>query len=130
MKHKLLLIIMAALALSSGAAAQTTRNRNVSKEAVRKAMQASRENKKMEEAQKEAVKTVDEGSGWGNQEKLKAADFSLCYDNVLGAPIKKLNVGIPYTVVSSTEYSGKVSGTQLRLTGDDSVTNTDAFENL
>jgi hypothetical protein len=44
-------------------------------------------------------------------EKLKAADFSLCYDNVLGAPIKKLNVGIPYTVVSSTEYSGKVSGT-------------------
>ena len=53
MKHKLLLIIMAALALSSGAAAQTTRNRNVSREAVRKAMQASRENKKMEEAQKE-----------------------------------------------------------------------------
>lgn len=63
-------------------------------------------------------------------EKLKAADFSLCYDNILGAPIKKLNIGLPYTVVSPTEYSGKVSGTQLRLTGYDSLAQVDAFENL
>lgn len=63
-------------------------------------------------------------------QKLKAADFSLCYDDVLGAPIKKLSVGLPYTINSSTSYSGKVSGTQLRLTGYDSVSKTDAFENL
>lgn len=63
-------------------------------------------------------------------EKLKAVDFSLCYDSVLGAPIKKLNIGLPYTVNSSTQYTGKVSGTQLRLTGYDSITQTDAFENL
>ena len=63
-------------------------------------------------------------------EKFKAADLSLCYDNVLGAPIKKLNVGIPYTVVDSNTYSGKVSGTQFRLTGYDSTTGNDAFANL
>lgn len=63
-------------------------------------------------------------------QKLKAADFSLCYDDVLGAPIKKLSVGLPYTINSPTSYSGKVSGTQLRLTGYDSVSKTDAFENL
>lgn len=63
-------------------------------------------------------------------EKLKAADLSLCYDAVLGAPIKKLNVGVPYTVDSATQYSGKVSGTQLRLTGYDSTTRQDAFANL
>ena len=63
-------------------------------------------------------------------EKLKAADLSLCYDSVLGAPIKKLNVGIPYTVDSETQYTGKVSGTQLRLTGYDSTTGQDAFANL
>lgn len=63
-------------------------------------------------------------------EKLKAADFSLCYDNTLGAPIKRLNIGLPYTETSATEYSGKVSGTQLRLTGYNSTDNTDAFENL
>ena len=63
-------------------------------------------------------------------EKLKAADFSLCYDEVLGAPIKQLNVGLPYTVNSSTSYTGKVSGTECRLTAYDSVNRTDAFENL
>ena len=63
-------------------------------------------------------------------EKLKAADLSLCYDTVLGAPIKKINVGIPYTVDSETQYSGKVSGTALRLTGYDSTTKQDAFANL
>ena len=63
-------------------------------------------------------------------EKFKAADLSLCYDSVLGAPIKKLNVGIPYTVVSETEYEGKVSGTQFRLTGYDTGSKQDAFANL
>lgn len=63
-------------------------------------------------------------------EKLKAADLSLCYDTVLGAPIKKVDVGIPYTVNSTTQYTGKVSGTQLRLTGYDSTTGHDAFANL
>ena len=63
-------------------------------------------------------------------EKLKAADLSLCYDSVLGAPIKKINVGIPYTINSETEYVGKVSGTQFRLTGYDSTTKQDAFANL
>lgn len=63
-------------------------------------------------------------------EKLKAVDFSLCYDGVLGAPIKKINIGIPYTVDSATQYTGKVSGTQLRLTGYDSTTGYDAFANL
>ena len=63
-------------------------------------------------------------------EKFKAADLSLCYDSVLGAPIKKLNVGIPYTVVDSTTYTGKVSGTKFRLTGYDSTTKQDAFANL
>lgn len=63
-------------------------------------------------------------------EKLKAADFSLCYDDVLGAPIKQLNVGLPYTVNSATSYTGKVSGTECRLTGYDTINHTDAFENL
>lgn len=63
-------------------------------------------------------------------EKLKAADFSLCFDNVLGAPIKSVNVGVPYTVVNQNTYSGKVSGTQMRLTAYDANTGNDAFENL
>lgn len=63
-------------------------------------------------------------------EKFKAADLSLCYDSVLGAPIKKLNVGIPYTVVNQNTYQGKVSGTNFRLTGYDSTSKQDAFENL
>jgi len=63
-------------------------------------------------------------------EKLKAADFALCYDNILGAPIKKVNVGLPYTEISSTQYQGKVSGTQMRLEGYDPIAKTDAFENL
>lgn len=63
-------------------------------------------------------------------EKFKAADLSLCYDSVLGAPIKKLNVGIPYTIISENQYQGKVSGTAFRLTGYDSTTKQDAFENL
>ena len=63
-------------------------------------------------------------------EKFKAADLSLCYDSVLGAPIKKINVGIPYTVVDANTYRGKVSGTQFRLTGYDSTTKQDAFANL
>ena len=63
-------------------------------------------------------------------EKFKAADLSLCYDAVLGAPIKKLNVGIPYTIVDSNTRTGKVSGTQFRLTGYDSTTKQDAFANL
>ena len=49
-------------------------------------MQASRENKKMEEAQKEAVKTVDEGSGWGNQEKLKAVSAAIVSGSEEEAP--------------------------------------------
>lgn len=63
-------------------------------------------------------------------EKLKVADFSLCYDDVLGAPIKKLNVGLPYEIVSDDEYVGKVSGTQMRLTAYESTAGTDAFANL
>lgn len=63
-------------------------------------------------------------------EKLKAADFSLCYDQVLGAPIKEINVGLPYQVISENEYRGKVSGTQFRLTGYNTTEDTDAFENL
>ena len=63
-------------------------------------------------------------------EKLKAADLSLCYDDVLGAPIKVLNVGIPHTKTSDTVYSGKTSGTQLRLTGYDTSKEVDAFANL
>jgi len=54
-------------------------------------------------------------------EKLKGADFSLCYDPVLGAPIKEINVGLPYTVISENEYQGKVSGTALRLSGYDTT---------
>jgi hypothetical protein len=77
MKHKLLLIIMAALALSSGAAAQTTKNRNVSREAVRKAMQATRENKKNEEAQKEAAKTVEDANAKPSFSAIKAAADAL-----------------------------------------------------
>ena len=63
-------------------------------------------------------------------EKLKGADFSLCYDPVLGAPIKEINVGLPYTIISENEYQGKVSGTALRLSGYDTVSKQDAFENL
>ena len=63
-------------------------------------------------------------------EKFKAADLSLCYDNVLGAPIKKLNVGVPYTIVDQNTYTGKISGTQFRLTGYDSTSGNDAFMNL
>ena len=63
-------------------------------------------------------------------EKLKAVDFSLCYDNILGAPIKKINVGVPYTIADATHYTGKVSGTGFRLTGDDPITGNDALSNL
>lgn len=63
-------------------------------------------------------------------EKLKAADFTLCYDSVLGAPIKKLNIGLPYKEISDIQYEGKTSGTEIRLTAYDSTTLEDAFESL
>lgn len=45
--------------------------------------------------------------------------FSLAgaYDNVLGAPIKELNMGIPATKVSDTEYTGAISNTVIKFSG-------------
>lgn len=63
-------------------------------------------------------------------QKMKAIDVTACYDDVLGAPIKKLNVGIPYTINSSTSYTGKVSGTSLRISAYDINKDADALEHL
>lgn len=59
---------------------------------------------------------------------INSINLSQCYDNVLGAPIKVVNVGIPYTEQSSTVRNGYVSGTKFSLIG--SSDNNDAFENL
>ena len=48
-------------------------------------------------------------------QKLETLTLTGAYDEVLGAPIKKLNIGIPTTTVSATELSGYVSGTRLAL---------------
>lgn len=47
---------------------------------------------------------------------MSAIEVNKCYDNVLGATIKSLNIGIPLTTVSATEKTGAVSGTSLRFT--------------
>lgn len=61
---------------------------------------------------------------------MAAIDVSACYDKVLGANIKSLNVGVPTTTVSSTEKSGFISGTPLRITAENRTENTDAFNVL
>lgn len=51
-------------------------------------------------------------------QKLETLTLTGAYDNVLGAPIKKLNIGIPITEAVNggvTTYSGYVSGTRLAL---------------
>lgn len=51
-------------------------------------------------------------------QKLETLTMTGAYDSVLGAPIKKLNVGIPITettVNDVTTYTGYVSGTKLTI---------------
>ena len=57
---------------------------------------------------------------------MATVDVSLCYDNILGANIKKLNIGVPTTGTSSLK-TGTVSGTQLRLSSVNTLTGTDAL---
>lgn len=57
---------------------------------------------------------------------MATVDVSLCYDNVLGANIKKLNIGVPTSGTSSLK-TGTVSGTQLRISSVNTLTGADAL---
>ena len=61
---------------------------------------------------------------------MSAVDISRCYDKTLGANIKYLNIGVPLTTVSSSQKTGSVSGTQLRITAVAKLEGTDALEEL
>lgn len=55
--------------------------------------------------------------------KLALLTLTGAYDEVLGAPIKKLDIGIPITETTEggvTTYTGSVSGTKLALSASDS----------
>jgi len=59
---------------------------------------------------------------------LNSLNLSACYDSVLGAPVKAVNVGIPYQTISSNNRRGYTSGTSFSLIGEDG--GNDALENL
>lgn len=61
---------------------------------------------------------------------MSAVDVSRCYDDVLGANIKSLNIGVPLTTVNSTQKTGSISGTQLRITAVSKPDNNDALGEL
>lgn len=60
---------------------------------------------------------------------MATVDVSRCYDDVLGANIKKLILGVPLSGSGDTR-TGQISGTQLRISGTNAVTKTDALEIL
>lgn len=60
---------------------------------------------------------------------MATVDVSRCYDSVLGANIKKLNLGIPLTGTGNTK-TGYTSGTKLRISAVNAVAGTDALEEL
>ena len=60
---------------------------------------------------------------------MATVDVSRCYDDVLGANIKKLILGVPLSGSGDTK-TGQISGTQLRISGTNAVTKTDALEIL
>lgn len=59
---------------------------------------------------------------------LNSINLSSCYDNVLGAPVKVVNVGIPYISETATHREGYTSGTKFSLIG--SSGGKDALENM
>ena len=60
---------------------------------------------------------------------MATVDVTLCYDDVLGANIKKLNIGIPLSGSGNTK-TGQVSGTEIRISAYDKNKNTDALGEL
>ena len=60
---------------------------------------------------------------------MSTVDVSRCYDNILGANIKTLNIGVPLTG-STTEKTGSISGTKLRISAVARLEGTDALEEL
>lgn len=60
---------------------------------------------------------------------MATIDVSRCYDDILGANIKKLNIGVP-TSGTDTNKTGQISGTKLRISAVDANANTDALEEL
>ena len=60
---------------------------------------------------------------------MSAVDVSRCYDPVLGANIKVLNIGVPL-VGSDTEKTGSISGTAIRITSTSRINNTDALSEI
>lgn len=59
---------------------------------------------------------------------LNSINLSSCYDAVLGAPVKSVNVGIPYISETTTQKQGYASGTKFSLIGSDG--GKDALENM
>lgn len=60
---------------------------------------------------------------------MATVDVSRCYDDVLGANIKKLVLGVPLSGDGDTR-TGQISGTQLRISAANVTNNTDALEIL
>lgn len=61
--------------------------------------------------------------------RMNILTLASAYSKVLGAPLKVLNIGVPFTRVDSNHYTGGINGFNISLTST-SNDGDDAFENL